>query len=234
MAQEQSTPELGATETLGQPSPVMPVKSWFSTLKPLNPKTRTEESSLPPSTSSDASLDTPASTPTWSAEDVKTQLTGCLEKHAEFMTLSSLLELTAVQWLPSDTSQLTFLAPTNLAFSLLPPGRLEWYLAPEHQVELVTLLQYHSIPELGLDQLPTLTTRQKTVLNKPKNLYGKAVLLKKQRLAQRLKSGGKDTVSVKIQGATKLTTAYYSQALTCETSPAITILPIMQVITPKP
>ena len=212
--------------------------SWFSTLKPLKPQS--SESSVPsvssqapqnPVTSEAVKPEMPLA---MSAEDVRTQLKTCLEQHTEFMTLSSLLELTAVQWLPSDTSQLTFLAPTNLAFTLLPAGKLEWYLAPEHQVELITLLQYHSIAELDLDSKGSFSTRKKDVFNQPKTLYGKPVVLKQHRLSQRLKSGVKDTVSLRVQGSGKLTTAYYNQALRCETSPAITILPIVQVITPKP
>jgi len=65
---------------------------------------------------------------------------------ASFTTLVSAVQAAGLAEKLSGPGPFTVFAPTNEAFSKLPPGTLEELLKPENKAKLVSVLTYHVVP----------------------------------------------------------------------------------------
>ncbi|PHY01176.1 MAG: hypothetical protein CK530_10085 [Planctomycetaceae bacterium] len=65
---------------------------------------------------------------------------------ASFTTLVAAVQAAGLAEKLSGPGPFTVFAPTNEAFSKLPPGTLEELLKPENKAKLVSVLTYHVVP----------------------------------------------------------------------------------------
>ena len=62
-----------------------------------------------------------------------------------FKTFGKAVESAGLTKTLSGTDSFTIFAPTDAAFQMLPPGKLDNLLKPENKAELVSLLNYHIV-----------------------------------------------------------------------------------------